>query len=740
MRILLLITYLLFQQGVGFQGVSLVEGDTFACNSNSAGANFPGDETNYGYVEVFDEPSIAYFRDGEAWTFLTWFRVEQIASDNNALVAQWGSGSDDQVRLRTDQDGVPPTDLECGFSGATNICTESNDVVDADIWYLLAMTNGADDEVDQYFYDTDCVQFSTDLTGTHPTDRVGPFSDLIVGGAWDDSTVQSNMTGDMAYTTYIEGVEFNATQIEAFCNDVCTEAAIHDSNTIFFYDFNNDFLDGSTAGNDGTKRTGGSGDVTFSTYGGPYDLPTSHGVNFPGDETNYCYIEVFDDPAGAYFRQTEAWTFLTWFRVEQTSTDDNGFLAQWGTGSKEQVRFRTDDQTAPADIECGVGGTINNCTDVDEVVETNRWYLHAMTNGTDDAMVQYVYDNGCTQLSIDSNGTHPGDAVAFEDLVVAGRWNGSTLSDNMTGDMAYVTYLEGVEFTQAQVEAFCANPNHETSLHDSEAIFFYEFDGDYLDTSSAGNDGVERLGGSGACAFNTNDGPYDSRSLIFDEINDHVQITDHADLTIPANSDWTVMTWVKATDVATGTDFKYVFSTIQTGDNKINLFIEEDTQFDLALSAQDGGSVSTGQFNTGTAVPEDEWILVAATYDEGTTTATVVQCDRSGSCQSQTSNTNFNSSFDPADWDFGRRADGDVDRYFKGSMAYGALCHQEFTVAQIGVLAIGTKQNFEAEIGNCAFFLNDIMDDDLNTTGCGGSGCTVAQFGSPVIDEDGPFD
>ncbi len=232
----------------------------------------------------------------------------------------------------------------------------------------------------------------------------------------------------------------------------------------------------------------------------------------------------------------------------------------------------------------------------------------------------------------------------------------------------------------------------------------------------------------------------DSRALIFDESDDYVAITDHADITIPANTDFTVMMWIKATDVATGAEFKYFFSSGTLGaDDSINLFLNEDTPFDLNARTVDGGGVDSNLV-AATAIAEDEWLLLASVYDEATTTYRIVECDRAGSCTTTDSGTiNYNSTLDSSVWDFGRRADNDPDRFFKGSLAYGSVCNQDYTNGALSSLASGTKANFESEVGNCSFFLNDIMDDDLGTN-CGGSGCTVTQNGSPVIDEDGPFD
>ncbi len=232
----------------------------------------------------------------------------------------------------------------------------------------------------------------------------------------------------------------------------------------------------------------------------------------------------------------------------------------------------------------------------------------------------------------------------------------------------------------------------------------------------------------------------DSRSLIFDETGDYIAITDHADITIPANTDFTSMVWVKPTDIATGGDFKYFFSTGNfDADDSINMYIDEDIDLDFKTTSQDGGGVNGGPVG-GSNLSEDEWLLLAAVYDEGTTDYRVVECDRGGSCRTTGNETvNFNSVFDSSVWEFGRRADNDPNRYFKGSLAYGAVCNQGFTNAELSLLALGTRANFEAEVSNCSFFLNDIMDDDLGTN-CGGSGCTVTQNGGPPIDEDGPFD
>lgn len=248
--------------------------------------------------------------------------------------------------------------------------------------------------------------------------------------------------------------------------------------------------------------------VTFQGVSRPSPVSGSHGVNFPGGITNYCYIEVFNDPAGKYFRDTEAWTFLAWIRVESTA-DDRALISQWTTTVNEkQVLIRSDaDGTPPTNIECNFSD--NNPCATNDFLNIDEWHLYAITNSTGNAGIQYLYDSSCVQ-EISAAFTKPTDATGTSrDLIVGTRWDESSIDDPMLGDMAYVLYVEGTEFTQTQVENFCADAEAEGALHDSNTIFFYHFDGEYLDSSSAGNDGVERLGGSGACSFNTSGGPYE---------------------------------------------------------------------------------------------------------------------------------------------------------------------------------------------------------------------------------------
>lgn len=234
--------------------------------------------------------------------------------------------------------------------------------------------------------------------------------------------------------------------------------------------------------------------------------------------------------------------------------------------------------------------------------------------------------------------------------------------------------------------------------------------------------------------------PASSGSLNFDESDDYVEITDHTSFTLAGNSDRTFMVWMKVNSTTNGYTKYFTSTGAWGGSGQYNGAYENDD--DLVSRLSDGTEICYMETDAGGSL-EDAWYLVALVIDDSETDCSVYAC-ASGSCVQRTndSSCDLTASMDPADWEWGRRADANADRYFVGQLAYGSFHSKAYTTAELEALSNGTQSNFESEADDAStlFFLNDEMDTDLCSTCCGGSGCTVTQYGSPTTNTDGPFD
>jgi len=232
----------------------------------------------------------------------------------------------------------------------------------------------------------------------------------------------------------------------------------------------------------------------------------------------------------------------------------------------------------------------------------------------------------------------------------------------------------------------------------------------------------------------------ESQSLNFNDTDTYIQLTDHADLDTTANADFTYMFWLKTA----GSNLGYLLSQGNfASTNTCSIAVEADN--DAVFGCEDGGTVDCTDLTGSTMTDIGSWNLVALAYDESDTSISLYGCNTAGSCtQWATVGTcDFNSAFQPADNEYGRRADGNADRYYNGQLAYGSFHDgKAYTTGELSSLASGTKANYESEAsdGSTVYFMDELLANDLKASCCGGSGVGITQNGSPTTNSDGPFD
>jgi len=235
------------------------------------GANFPGDNTNYGYVEIFNDPAGLEFSETGDWSVIAFARRETNGDEHNIVSQHAGSGTSRQMTYH--MDNGTNADTQVNQTG-TNVITGSG-AVSTNTWYVVAVAHDTDDagvDMDSWIYAaTDCATAAATDTGTSKTDSAGsPTADVVIGARDVEGTLSDNFDGDMAYVVYLDGTTITTSEVEAFCNDACAQIATWGAATTFALHLDGDFLD-ENGSNHGTERTGGTGDVTFNTSGGPYD-------------------------------------------------------------------------------------------------------------------------------------------------------------------------------------------------------------------------------------------------------------------------------------------------------------------------------------------------------------------------------------------------------------------------------------------------------------------------------------
>lgn len=173
----------------------------------------------------------------------------------------------------------------------------------------------------------------------------------------------------------------------------------------------------------------------------------------------------------------------------------------------------------------------------------------------------------------------------------------------------------------------------------------------------------------------------------FDEVNDDVQITDNAILTLP-DADWTLGGWLKLTDNV-GTLFQYFLSWgAFSAANSLNWFIIEEsagagTDDELRLVIEDGEETNIQL--TGTSNPflnNTDWTHLLLRRS-GTTVTQYINAVADGAENS----INFSAVNSASPLFFGSREDGNVDRFYGGYMAEWFKVDRALSANEITALA-----------------------------------------------------
>ena len=209
------------------------------------------------------------------------------------------------------------------------------------------------------------------------------------------------------------------------------------------------------------------------------------------DDNAADYVDLGDVTA-ARFLETEQWTLLAFFRIENHSGDERTIISKWDGSTGNQIRFRTDRQgPSPTNMEIYFDNAIKITGGNNVVVDT--WYLLCVT-------CDAVGDNNSGKLYlVDMDGTFLDDGLggsfaANEGLTAAIHIGARQAnSDPMDGDIADVAYITNTTFTKDQISAYLRQPYRTAISFGTDLIFYHRLGQDSTtepDWSGNGNDGT----------------------------------------------------------------------------------------------------------------------------------------------------------------------------------------------------------------------------------------------------------
>lgn len=145
-------------------------------------------------------PGAVEFQSGTAWTTFAWFRVENTASDDRAIISQWAAASSTrQFLLRTDT-ATAPTRIEVYTNGTLSVA--SNNDIQLNTWYFVAVAHDGTTGGTS----TTLWIFAADLTlvNSYSDQHDGNKSivtDIVIGGTAGNA---DSMDGDIAHAGYFK--------------------------------------------------------------------------------------------------------------------------------------------------------------------------------------------------------------------------------------------------------------------------------------------------------------------------------------------------------------------------------------------------------------------------------------------------------------------------------------------------------------------------------------------------------
>ncbi len=161
----------------------------------------------------------------------------------------------------------------------------------------------------------------------------------------------------------------------------------------------------------------------------------------------------------ARFERDVAWSFLTFFRIENTAADDNMLISKLGNGNTVSILVKVDGQAAPGNFEIFLGGTwATEEITGGNVIALNTWYLVCVTCKGDSS------SNDCTLYTLDMDGVYLDDALTGTMSAALGDTSDVYLGltrfqteDAVDGDMAHASYVDAA-LTKREIEGYLRSP------------------------------------------------------------------------------------------------------------------------------------------------------------------------------------------------------------------------------------------------------------------------------------------
>ncbi len=159
------------------------------------------------------------------------------------------------------------------------------------------------------------------------------------------------------------------------------------------------------------------------------------------------------DVATARFEHGVDWSFLSFFRVENTASDDRTIIAKWG-GAGKQFQLRTDSGAFPQNVEIWHNNALRFSAG-DAVI--NTWYVTAVTHDSAGNFLGYLVEMDGNYIADANPGVSVGDQADLTQNIAIGLQIDGFLIDEMDGDLAHACYVNAV-ITKQEITAFLANP------------------------------------------------------------------------------------------------------------------------------------------------------------------------------------------------------------------------------------------------------------------------------------------
>ena len=180
---------------------------------------------------------------------------------------------------------------------------------------------------------------------------------------------------------------------------------------------------------------------------------------------------------------------------------------------------------------------------------------------------------------------------------------------------------------------------------------------------------------------------------LFDELDDYLLITDHADLTLP-DGDWCVGIWTYVTDNA-GTAWQYLISSnLVPNNNNFQLFLQETNaegngdDDHWCSYVRDGDGTLATLVSTLAPGADSTWRLIIIQRDTSVSEIQMWFCVKGAapSKEDSVADAGF-AAMNGGDWNIGRRSDGSASRFY-GSIACeffkGNFCLSQTEIEVLG--------------------------------------------------------